>query len=78
LPDLVLYGRAGCHLCDEMQAGLADLLRERGLSFRVIDVDSDPALGECYGHLLPVLTLGDEMICHYFLDPQAVLKRLGT
>jgi hypothetical protein len=77
LPDWVLYGRAGCHLCDEMQAGLADLLGERGLPLSIVDVDSDPALAQRYGHLLPVLTLDGETVCHYFLDPQAVLQRLG-
>lgn len=78
MPRLVLYGRAGCHLCGEMQAGLEDLLRERGLALVLVDVDGDPALAERYGQLVPVLTLDGETVCHYFLDRQALLSRLGS
>ena len=39
-----------------------------GFSVEVLDVDSNPAWLERYDQLVPVLTLGEEEICHYFLD----------
>ena len=33
------------------------------------DIDSDPALRERYNSLVPVLAVGTEEVCHYFLDP---------
>jgi hypothetical protein len=33
------------------------------------DIDSEPELRERYNTLVPVLTLGGEEVCHYFLDP---------
>jgi hypothetical protein len=52
---------------------MADALRALGIAFEVIDVDSDPALEERYGELVPVLTdsTGKEL-CHYRLDPAAL------
>jgi len=77
LPELVLYGRAGCHLCDEMRAGLEGLRADLDFALRVVDVDTDPALSSRYGRLVPVLTLEGDELCHYFLDREAVLSRLG-
>ena len=52
---LVLYGRPGCHLCDELAARLA----RRGIAFDKVNVDADPVLREKYGLRVPVLTDAD-------------------
>jgi len=71
---LRLYGRAYCHLCEEM----AQALRSRGLAFEEFDVDADPALEARLGELVPVLTLEDGTeICHYRLDEAALAAALG-
>jgi len=65
LPDLVLYGRPGCGLCDETRALLADLLDERrtaGLpipTFRERDIEQDPALERAWFASIPIVELGD-------------------
>lgn len=76
--DLILYGRPGCHLCDDMRAGLQELQSE--LAFRVIelDIDRDPELARRYGSLVPVLELDGREVCHYFLDVQALRDRLSA
>ena len=33
------------------------------------DIDSEPELRERFNTLVPVLAIGGEEICHYFLDP---------
>jgi len=52
---LVLYGRAWCHLCEEMRAALEPLAAAAGARLDVIDVDSDPELQARYDELVPVL-----------------------
>jgi hypothetical protein len=49
---LRLYGRRGCHLCEELAAELG----RRGIAFDEINVDADPVLKEKYGLRVPVLT----------------------
>lgn len=68
MTELLLYTRAGCHLCDEMRAGLAALRPRFGFVVREIEVGWEGDLAERYGRLLPVLELAGREICHYFLD----------
>jgi hypothetical protein len=73
----LLYSRAGCGLCEEMQAELAALPAAEGVPVDLIDVDADPAARGRYGHKVPVLTLGGEVLCHGRLDHEEVQKALA-
>ena len=69
---LTLYGRDYCHLCDEMLAALEPLRDELGFAIDVVDVDSDAALEQRFGALVPVLMHRDTELCHYRLDAPKV------
>jgi glutaredoxin len=56
--DVTLYTRPGCHLCEEVKAAIAPLLREFGAALREINVDDDPVLRGRYGSDVPVIFLG--------------------
>ncbi len=64
LPDLVLYGRPGCHLCENARVALDALLADRAQrgrpapEVREISIDDDPALHERYRYTIPVVSLG--------------------
>jgi glutaredoxin len=68
---LVLYGRPGCHLCDDARAVLARV----GAPFQEIDIRSDDALHAAYLERIPVVTLDGEVRFEYFVD-EAALRRL--
>ncbi|SDD55155.1 glutaredoxin family protein [Paraburkholderia lycopersici] len=74
---LVLYGRAWCHLCDEMRVALEPLASAAGARLDIIDVDSDPALQARYDELVPVLLCDGIELCHYRLDEARVRATLG-
>jgi thiol-disulfide isomerase/thioredoxin len=76
-PRLTLYGRTYCHLCDDMLAALEAMRSEFRFDVDVVDVDADPALEALYDELVPVLTVGEKVLCHYFLDAAAVREYLG-
>ena len=65
LPDLVLYARAGCHLCEETRAILEALLQDRatrGLATPTLverDIEADQALHDRYAFVIPVVAIGD-------------------
>jgi len=42
-PRVVLYGRAGCHLCDEARAVVARVCGDIGVAWAEVDVDAAPA-----------------------------------
>jgi glutaredoxin-like protein DUF836 len=64
LPDLVLYGRPGCHLCDDARGILQALLSERAESGRPAprllerDITTDPELHRAFLTTIPVVELG--------------------
>ena len=70
LTRVKLYGRKGCHLCDEM----ADALQAMGVRFDKVNVDADPALRDRYGMDVPVLFKEDIEVCRHRLTPEAVAK----
>lgn len=80
LPDLILYGRAGCGLCDEARSLLRALLDERranGLSsptLREVDIESDPALERALFASIPVVELGGRRL--EIVTSLAKLRRL--
>lgn len=51
---VTMYGRAGCHLCDEARVVIARVCADLGESYTEIDIDSDPALVHEYGEEIPV------------------------
>lgn len=78
---LTLYGRAWCHLCDDMRAALEPLLAEFGATVEIIDIDADPALEARYNELVPVLAIGGIELCRYRFEEapvRAALTRLTT
>ena len=74
---LTLYGRGYCHLCEEMLAALATLRGEFGFAVDVIDVDSDAALEQRFGILVPVLMHAGIELCHYRLDAPKIRAYLA-
>jgi len=66
VPQLTVYGRAGCHLCAEIRGELMAALEDRAVRGDVvpavteIDVDTDPDLQARYGGLVPVLALAGQ------------------
>lgn len=65
LPDLILYRRSGCHLCEDARATLDLLLADRagrGLPAPEIverDIETDEEWHRRYGFTIPVVVLGD-------------------
>ncbi|HTU27632.1 MAG TPA: glutaredoxin family protein [Pirellulales bacterium] len=53
MPDVLVYTRQGCHLCEQAE----QLLRRHGLTPRLVDVDADPALRERYNECVPVVVI---------------------
>lgn len=71
---LTLYARSYCHLCEDMAQALLPYQQRYGFEVEVVDIDRDEHLQALYNDKVPVLSDGQQELCHYFLD-EAVLKR---
>jgi len=68
LPDLILYGRPECGLCDEARVLIRALLDQRAAAglptpiWREVDIESDPVLERALVASIPVVELGDQRL----------------
>ena len=72
--SLVLYGRPGCHLCDEART----VLERIGEPFEEVDIESDDALLSRYLERIPVVTLDGAELYDFFVDESDLRRRLDA
>ncbi|VXC28081.1 Glutaredoxin [Burkholderia sp. 8Y] len=74
----LLYGRAWCHLCEDMRAELEPIAQRFGVPIDWIDIDDDPLLEAGYNERVPVLMLDGVELCEHRLDAKAVQTALAA
>jgi len=78
-PEVVLYTRPGCHLC---QVARRDLVRLRDgeveFELREVDIEDDASLHALYLERIPVVVLDGEIVAELALDVDAIRRRLHT
>jgi hypothetical protein len=62
-PDLriLMYTRAGCHLCDDAWDFLMERQRLHGFHLESVDVDTQPELVARYGDCVPVVLVNEQV-----------------
>jgi hypothetical protein len=76
VPVLTLYGKPGCHLCDDARAVVGEALAGRDVALREVDVTLDPVLERRYGERIPVLAVDGEELFDHVVDPVILRERL--
>lgn len=76
MTELTLYHREGCHLCEDMVFALEPLALELGFTITQIDIDEDPVLHRRFNEKIPVLMIGDDVVCCHFLDEKSLRQAL--
>ena len=71
-PTLTLYGRPGCHLCDDARAALDRV----GAPYVEVNIEDDDALLKRYLERIPVVALDGEELFDFFVDEDALRARL--
>jgi glutaredoxin len=73
---IVIYGKPGCHLCDDARA----VLERAGAPFEEIDITTDDALHAAYLERIPVVAIDGEECFEFFVDEAALgalLSKVG-
>ena len=73
---LTLYTRAGCHLCEDMEAVLLPTAAEFGCVLERVDISGDPALEVRFGQEIPVLLVNGRKAFKYRLTERELRRRL--
>lgn len=80
--QFVIFSRSYCHLCDELRDALSHVMLGTDFMIETLDVDDEPILLARYDELVPVLGIrlpdcSIRYVCHYVLDPVALLKAVS-
>ena len=74
---VTLYGRPGCHLCDEAREALERVRAEALFELREIDIERDDELFKRYLERIPVVCLDGEELFSHEVDEAALRRRLA-
>jgi glutaredoxin len=66
---VVLYSRAGCHLCDVAREIVLTQRERLGFEFQEIDIEADDELELEYGVRIPVVEVDGEEAFEITVDP---------
>jgi glutaredoxin len=72
--SLVLYGRPGCHLCDDARAALERI----GHPFEEVDIEADDELLTRYLERIPVIALDGIELYDLFVNEAELRARLDA
>ena len=76
MPTLTLYGKPGCHLCDDARAAVERVTARRDVPLQQVDISRDPVLYKRYGERIPVLEMDGETVFEFFVDEVVLEQRL--
>jgi len=74
---VVLFGRAGCCLCDEARAVLERVRLDHPFELVERDIESDDDLLRAYLERIPVVTLDGVELFDFAVDEGILIKQLG-
>jgi glutaredoxin len=72
---ITLYGKPGCHLCEDARGVVQRVLASRDVQLEEVDVTLDPTLFATYGERIPVVEIDGEEAFRYVVD-EGRLERL--
>jgi glutaredoxin len=73
---LTLYGKPGCHLCEEAREVVRAASAGREVELVEVDITLDPAVERGYRERIPVLELDGEELFELFVERDALEQRL--
>jgi glutaredoxin len=77
-PQVTLYTRAGCCLCDDAKQVIAAARGRIDFDYAEIDIDADEKLVRLYNDEVPVVTINRRKAFKYKVDMNEFLKKLAA
>jgi hypothetical protein len=75
---IVLYGKAGCCLCDEARQAVAEVRARRPFELTEVDVSLDPVLHARYGERIPVVEVDGVDVLELHVSASELERLLDT
>jgi glutaredoxin len=77
-PEVTLYTRAGCCLCDEAKQVIVAARLHADFDYAEVDIDSNPDLVRLYNDEVPVITINRRKAFKYKVHMNDFLRKLAA
>jgi glutaredoxin len=74
---ITLYGKPGCHLCDDARRIIEVVCAEVGTSYDEVDITTSPELMDAYGEQIPVTFVDGRQHDFWRVDPDRLRRALA-
>ncbi len=75
-PEVTLYTRQGCHLCEDAKQVIDSLREVAEFRLKILDIDLDPELQARFTNEVPVIFINGRKAFKYRVEPRQLLRRL--
>jgi glutaredoxin len=75
---VVLYGAAGCHLCEQARETIVAVRDELAFELEEVDITGDPELESRYRELLPVVEIDGRRAFFYRVPTEAFRRAVSA
>jgi glutaredoxin len=73
---VTLYGKPGCHLCEDAFQAIEKVRRDREFELEEVDITLDAGLNREYGERIPVVAVDGVERFEFFVDPAALAQAI--
>ena len=73
---VTLYGKPGCHLCDEGRAAVAAARARRSFELEEVDISLNARLNRLFGERIPVVAIDGEPVLELRFGARELIGRL--
>ena len=78
IPEVTLYQRDGCHLCEIALAQLSEIKRVHDFELTQVDIEASDELHALYLERIPVIALGGVELYDFEIDRVDLESRLSA
>lgn len=75
-PVVTVYGKPGCHLCQEASRSAAEICAEFGAELVEVSILDDPELVDRYAEQIPVIHVNGQMHDYFRVNPARLRSAL--
>jgi glutaredoxin len=78
MTKLTLYGKPGCHLCEEARAVVDDVRTRRPFELEEVDITRDPTVEAVYRERIPVVAIDGQEVLELVIEATELERCLAS
>ena len=78
MTQLTLYGKPGCHLCEEAREVVLAVRERQAFDLEEVDITRDPVLEAAYRERIPVIAIDGQEVLELVVEASELERALAS